>query len=341
MTRRRSFRPGFTLIELLVVIAIIAILIGLLLPAVQKVREAAARSSCSNNMKQLALAAQSYESANRSFPFGIATINQTDFTQPNFYANGGSGVGCLAYLLPYVEQNNVYNQLQVNWDPYALSTIWSNVAANTAPARTRIKTFECPSAINDASDGYLAFHRNTVNGGNYTFNVVGFAASANLGITNYIGVSGRFGIMGSNITTGGVGVDSWRGVFVHPQVRLYGSGQLERVGAISNTTIQDGTSNTLMFGESLGAGVQSGSPTKLRVVWAWICAGGAPTVFGLNVDPNLFFGEWSSNHPGVVTFSFCDGSVRTLRTPAAGTTANVFVAMSTINKGEVVDLTAL
>src|SRR5262249_12649488 len=150
MTRTRR---GFTLIELLVVIAIIAILIGLLLPAVQKVREAAARMSCTNNLKQLALAAQNYEAANQKFPVGSALITTTNaaYTNPRFANN--SGVGCLAYLLPYMEQNNVYTQLAVVWDPNDLSaTLWYLNAANTAPARTRIKTLECPSAPNQAPE---------------------------------------------------------------------------------------------------------------------------------------------------------------------------------------------
>src|SRR5215468_10045982 len=91
---RRS--RGFTLIELLVVIAIIAILIGLLLPAVQKIRAAANRMKCQNNLKQIALGAHNYESSNQQFPPGL---RQT------------SWIGVLAYLLPYVEQDNVYNMI--------------------------------------------------------------------------------------------------------------------------------------------------------------------------------------------------------------------------------------
>src|ERR1700733_5975898 len=206
---------GFTLIELLVVIAIIAVLIGLLLPAVQKVREAGARTICENNLKQLALAAQNYETANGAYPFGCVMLNTTDFNGSFGGPGSGSGVGCITYLLPYLEQSVVYNQLQFNPDPYSGSALWSNNAANNAPARTVIKSLICPSAINNASDGYLGFSRNTINGGDYTWDVEGYSPSANLGITNYTGVSGQYGVMGSNVTSGGIPVDSLRGVFVN------------------------------------------------------------------------------------------------------------------------------
>src|SRR2546429_5907527 len=102
--RRRS---GFTLIELLVVIAIIAILIGLLVPAVQKVREAAARAQCQNNLKQIGLAMHNYESSNRRFPVG-------GLSSPISAGGAASNATALIQLLPYGEQGNIFNQADLN-----------------------------------------------------------------------------------------------------------------------------------------------------------------------------------------------------------------------------------
>jgi len=138
---------GFTLIELLVVIAIIAILIGLLLPAVQKVREAAARMTCSNNLKQIGLAIHNYAGANNS-------------TLPPGMANGLPGnltYNCNPFhmiLMPFIEQQNMYNTLGAS--PNTNGAWGSNGAVNGQTTSTAIKTYRCPSDSTPSGDGARA-----------------------------------------------------------------------------------------------------------------------------------------------------------------------------------------
>src|SRR5579884_4164386 len=164
----RQRAPGFTLIELLVVIAIIAILIGLLLPAVQKIREAAARMTCSNNLKQITLALHNYHDAKGVLPPGIvAPPRLPDGSTPNPSGTpAGQGTiqssphtGILVFLLPYLEQDNLYKALvplpaaggvALDYNPaYTTSQQpwWTN-ATNWSMAQTKVKTFMCPSADN-------------------------------------------------------------------------------------------------------------------------------------------------------------------------------------------------
>src|SRR5262245_9393426 len=164
MIARCCSRRAFTLIELLVVIAIIAVLIGLLLPAVQKVREAANRMSCQNNLKQLGIAVHNYQSTFNKMPPGYMGDKTPQYGSPNTLnaPTGGPYVGVIAFLLPCIEQENVYKQLEITkWDPnwgqvpgqnppQNCIPWWSDTRPSTGPwnpvlAQTRIKSLICPS----------------------------------------------------------------------------------------------------------------------------------------------------------------------------------------------------
>jgi prepilin-type N-terminal cleavage/methylation domain-containing protein len=320
----RPTRKGFTLIELLVVIAIIAILIGLLLPAVQKVREAAARTQCSNNLKQLGLAAHNYHSAYGVMPAGYHGPS------PNIhYPAGGhldspapphpdtpKWLGSLAYMLPYLEQENIYRQLTTANNSANPPGPWWTVNPDWTLAHTQIKTFLCPSDQSPGSLGPLtagstawgtaALMHSYDSGppaGAEGAVMYYFPQNTGLGKTNYTGVAGPGGNDGSIAAPAALGANyrPYAGIFTNRS-------KLSVAGAT------DGTSNTLLFGEGLGGN----SPGTRDFQWSWAGTGAVATFRGLCNGPAgsatvINWATFSSNHTGIVQFCFGDGSVRGLR----------------------------
>ena len=327
LPRRRS---GFTLIELLVVIAIIAILIGLLLPAVQKVREAAARASCQNNMHQLALSAMNYESANQYFPPGWVAPNPV-------YAVPAAGIvmgpplaetprctNVMVELLPYIEQGN----LQKNWDYTVNNNNLATTSNPNGPAGQVVKIFLCPSSI-------------------VAQNPTAIVSGATYGLNSYGGVGGRISF--SARTVGMPTVPKTDGTYPQPPAPAainYGETIHATLDGIFYTNsrvrivgIADGASNTMMFGER-----QHKDPafdamyTTFPIIgwsgWAWVNQENALGDFLVgacrpinwmvpvgSTGPSSSNNTWvrqklssmSSGHTGGANVAMADGSVRFLR----------------------------
>jgi prepilin-type N-terminal cleavage/methylation domain-containing protein/prepilin-type processing-associated H-X9-DG protein len=331
---RRPFRSAFTLIELLVVIAIIAILIGLLLPAVQKIRDAAARMSCSNNLHQIGLAAMNFESTYGYLPPGL-NISPNSVSNSNPYVGSGPFTGCLVYLLPYVEQGPLYNQIpQANFPFDTTMGAWaystppfdyqSGVPASQingtgiAPwaQNSRIKSYECPAdnlygpVGTGLVDAYFYSSPNFINI-DYIYDVPGFGHE--VGRTNYIA------------SNGGLGTDSAWIKYVGP----YDVNSKTKI-----TDIADGTSNTIAFGETL-AGTATGT-RDLALMWPG--SGSMPAAWGPVTDANATWTTYSSRHTGVINFAWCDGSVRPI---AKGSDRATFIFASGMHDGVVFDFSKL
>src|SRR5687767_2004276 len=166
-SRVRRIEPsvGFTLVELLVVIAIIGILVALLLPAIQAARESARRNSCSNNLKQIALAALNYESTRKTFPPGILASEPPEPPDPSWNPREPSGpapqgehqwVGVLSYLLPFLEGQVVYDQITktLNVDVDAYHTFFGGDTNAVIASQYKIGDFLCPTLPSSRPDDF-------------------------------------------------------------------------------------------------------------------------------------------------------------------------------------------
>ncbi len=282
-------RPGFTLVELLVVIAIIGILIGLLLPAVQKAREAANRTTCLNNLRQVALGAINFESAEKCLPPTRILVVNHDNDDGDLKARGGATWA--VFLLPYLEQDNAF-QL---WDP----NLWYHYQ-NPAVRQFNVPTYFCPSRRSPNADLLQS-----VSGDLLAFQGVRFPVDDD-GDGHWEQIPGALGDYACSWgPTPGTGLGAFN--LLNPVSWNKG---------IRLSKITDGLSNTILFGEKhvpLGYWGQGGWDCSTYDGDSPMCSSrsggvGYPIAVSLR-DTRWLFG---SAHSSVCNFAFADGSLHSL-----------------------------
>jgi prepilin-type N-terminal cleavage/methylation domain-containing protein len=305
-------RRGFTLIELLVVIAIIAVLIALLLPAVQQAREAARRSQCKNNLKQLGLAIHNYHDSHRTFPNG-------GFAEYYSSVRYGNGLSWLVMILPYIDQAPLYNRFNF------LGTNFGNPSSNLALTIQPIPAFLCPSG----TKLFTASPSAEQSGGSPSYTM------------HYYGVMGPWSTITNASTGTAYPMDSKASTF---SSNSYGGMPISGMLGCNRTTrmrdVSDGTSNTLMVGE-ISWNANDG--------WrAWIrgCQsnGACAAMKGIhypinshrfNQTPSANFNDFSfaSMHTGGAHFLMGDGGVHFL---SENMSMSVYAGMGSCNGSEIV-----
>jgi prepilin-type N-terminal cleavage/methylation domain-containing protein len=311
---RRRAHPGFTLIELLVVIAIIAVLIGLLLPAVQKVREAASRMKCSNNLKQLGLAMHTFHDAHGLFPFARSGGRPQSITWAEL-------------VLPFIEQGNLYTLFTTpvsngnggTYPMYMPSSEWAtsniNITINdinrgqfqaTGALSIAVPVFTCPSR---REPSFISAKDTSSN----------FTYGGEQGICSDYGAN--FGDSASATANDGA--------FYLNQA--YGTG-------LTIASITDGLSNTFLMGEKHVQLGDLGNIPNDFTIWAAKPAATAGRLAGPNFplalgDTDAYNTQFGSWHTGVVQFVFCDGSVHALSTSISSTTLGYLASR---NDGQVI-----
>ena len=368
--RLKSRRRGFTLIELLVVISIIAVLIALHLPAVQQAREAARRTQCKNNLKQIGLALFNYMDSNLRFPpgyLGFPATNGGTCATINNTTQRGQGWGWGVYILPYIEQGNLYNQIQ----PGTLQTVCdtpqsptdSLTVGNPAYQRVVLAAFICPSATDP---NLITTRASAGTSGSCT---AGDFVGTSHAKSNYRAMAGVnfYGVDTTSANTTNNGIppnNTGNGNGYAPAPHNSGLKGMFGDGTQYMTRMEDitdGSSNTLAIGETYnkhtwgstnptGCACQYNSGTAATGVldytganWFGIapderqtavvgCLPQAPTSFQIN---GLSINAWASMHVGGAHFLRADGSVVFI---SQNTDENTLSSMGTINDGVVANL---
>lgn len=334
----RTRRKAFTLIELLVVIAVIALLIALLLPAVQKAREAARRTQCQNNLKQIGLALHNYHDIFFTFPPGQvntyfidpgATVFQyadpDEATDPTLLNIGAQGTSWMLHILPHMEQEAVYSLWNFQLNVVNNGDITLNL---NQPPLTDIPGFYCPSrrANMNPSESFvrrISTDESWNKGGNDYAGCIGSGRGWDLNEPpNHLGTWHLTRVQLQN------DIDIYDGLLANEfpfpgQTRSphpFDQGTFYVNSSVSIRDMLDGTSNVIVVGEKqllnqppTPAAGGAPDPTILSVEqssdgWAW---GGAATLFSTRNTPNqdLHFDNSGSNHDNIAQFAFGDGSV--------------------------------